>query len=318
MIRRWLILICLFIPVQNCTLYAGDNGDNDKEKYVVSFLFAFPEKPIRDLPLSAPQALAIDQEGHVFVVDTGNSRLLKFDKQGNFVNAIGSFGWEREQFDRPTDITAKTGLDLFVADFNNERIERYDLKLNYLSTFRSEETVQNSLRFGFPSGVDISRHGELFICDNENDRILKLNTTGSPDLSFGDFNWGDGQLEHPVRVEVSRKDQVYVSDQGLNQIFVFDYYGNYISRFGQEILNNPTGLNWSIDNRLYVADSGNQRVVAFNARHLPIHMWGQEGDKFGAFSNPVDVATFDNQVYVLDSSNNRIQVFKLGKRENHK
>ena len=36
--------------------------------------------------------------------------------------ALGGFGWETEQFDRPRDISARTGLEVFVADFNNERI----------------------------------------------------------------------------------------------------------------------------------------------------------------------------------------------------
>ncbi|MCH6558843.1 NHL repeat-containing protein [candidate division KSB1 bacterium] len=279
-------------------------------EYNVKFLFAFPEAPILGLSISRPQAIAIDPEGSVYILDTGNNRIVKFNNKGEYVFTLGGFGWETEQFDRPLDITAKTGLEFFVADFNNERIERYDKKLNYISSFYSEETFSTNLQFGFPSSVDVSAHGELFICDNENNRILKLNTLGEPVVSFGDFNWGDGQLEHPAKVEVSPGNLIYVSDQSANQIVVFDYFGNFVSKFGKGVLNNPQGMTWS-QNKLFVADSGNDRLVVFDKNHRLIYSWGDEGSKIGAFKNPVDVVVFDGRIYVLDSGNNRVQVFEL-------
>jgi tripartite motif-containing protein 71 len=286
---------------------------NDQRSFIVKFLFSFPEKPIRNLPLTQPQAISIDPEGHVFVLDTGNNRILEFDKNGDFIYSVGGFGWKKEEFDRPLDVSAKTGLDIFIADYNNERIERYDKNLNHISSLSSDETISTTLQFGFPSSVDISRHGELFISDNENDRILKINSFGEPELSFGDFNWGEGQLEYPVKIELTPTDLVYVSDQGTNQIVIFDYYGNYLARFGSGILNKPNGLAWTQEKELFVADTGNNRIVVFDKDHKPIFFWGEEGDKIGAFNNPVDVAIYDDRVYVLDSGNGRVQVFELEK-----
>ncbi|HEX9655207.1 MAG TPA: NHL repeat-containing protein [bacterium] len=278
---------------------------------VVKFLLTFPQPAASTVPLSQPQALAIDPEGHIYVVDSGNHRIVKFDASGNVVRTVGGFGWEREQFDRPLDITAKTGLDLFVADFNNERIERYDLNLNFISSFYSDHSIPASLQFGFPGGVDISRHGEIFIVDNENNRILKLNVEGSPDLSFGDFNWGAGQLQQPAKIEVSASDQVFVSDQKSNQIVVFDYYGNFVNRFGDDVLRHPRGLTVSPDGNLYVADTGHHRVAVFSSDSQFIFSWGDYGDKIGAFNHPLDVGVHKNRIYVLDSGNSRVQVFEL-------
>ena len=299
-------MITLFI---NLILFFGVSFSRETE-YNVKFLFTFPEAPILGLPLLQPQAIAIDPEGFVFIIDTGQSRIVKFNSKGDYIFALGGFGWETEQFDRPLDITAKSGLEIFVADFNNERIQRYDKSLNYISSFYSEETFSTDLQFGFPGGVDVSAQGELFICDNENNRILKLNTLGEPTLSFGDFNWGDGQLEYPAKVEISPHNLIYVSDQHANQVVVFDYFGNYISRFGSDLLNKPQGMTWS-QNKLFVADSGNNRLAVFDKNHRLIYSWGDEGSKIGAFKNPVDVDEFDERIYVLDSDNNRIQVFEL-------
>lgn len=278
---------------------------------VLKFIVAFPEADASWGSLSNPQALAIDPEGQVYVADTGNHRIVKFDRLGNVLQSAGGFGWEREQFDRPLDLTVKTGLDLFVADYNNERIERYDLKLNYISSFYSDNALPSSLQFGFPSGVDISRHGEIFIVDDDHNRVLKLDKEGRPDLGFGDFNWGEGQLYLPARVEVSPTDQVYVSDQKANQIVVFDYYGNFVARFGGDVLLNPTGLAFAADGKLYAADTGHHQIAVFDKRRQLIFRWGARGSQTGAFDQPADVAIYKNKIYVLDSGNARIQVFEI-------
>ncbi|MCZ6820249.1 MAG: NHL repeat-containing protein [Calditrichaeota bacterium] len=285
----------------------------EQAKFTVKFLFAFPEFDRDDLALSQPQALAVDAKGQVFVLDTGNNRILKFDRNGKFIYAVGGFGWEEEQFDQPRDISVKLLLDVFVADYNNERVERYDKDLNYLSSYDSDDTLPSELQFGFPTGIDISRHGELFVCDSENDRVLKLNSSGEPVLSFGDFNWGEGQLREPGKIEVTPEDVVYVTDREANDVVVFDYYGTYVTRFGRKILQQPNGLVWTGD-QLLVADSGHDRVVVFDRRNDAVFHWGAKGELNGAFDNPVDVAVHEERIYVLDANNGRVQVFVLQRR----
>lgn len=304
--KYYFIFSLYFLNLTATPSLAG--GETD---FVVKFLFTFPDSTTRTVSFFQPHALAIDPEGQVYVVDSGNHRLVKFDVSGNLLQSVGGFGWEREQFDRPLDVTVKTGLDLFIADYNNERIERYDLKLNYISSFYSNNSLPATRQFGFPSSVDISRHGEIFIVDNENNRILKLNAEGQPDLSFGDFNWGEGQLLRPVSIDVSATDQVYVSDQQANEVVVFDYYGNFITRFGGDILREPGGLTRTNEGALFVADSGHHQVAVFSKEHQLIFRWGDFGKKLGAFNNPLDVGFHENKIYVLDSGNARVQVFEL-------
>lgn len=298
--------LSFFLTLWATGLFASDGND-----YNIQLLYSFPDGAVKGTKLSAPQALAINNEGHLFIVDTGNNRIVKFDRAGKVILTVGGFGWESEQFDRPLDVTAKTGLDVFVADYNNERIERYDKELNYLSSFTSNQTLAENLKFGFPTGIDISKHGELFICDNENNRILKVDAFGNPALSFGDFNWGAGQLQAPVKIEISRDDKIYVSDKKAAQIVVFDYYGSFITRFGKNVLNEPNGLAWANNNLLFVADTGNKRIVVFDKDHRHIFSWGASGEKLGAFQAPVDVDTIDEKIFVLDAGSGLIQVFKL-------
>jgi sugar lactone lactonase YvrE len=310
--RWWIVLAVLAAFLSQMPAFARDNGASWTAKVILEFA----DGQVAGIALSEPAALTMDSEGNIFLVDAGNHRIIKFDKRGALLYVIGGFGWENQQFDQPMDASCKNGLDLYVADFNNERIERYDREMNYLSSYRPDESVPQTLQFGLPTSVDISRHGELFICDTEYNRILKLDAFGAPEISFGDYNWGDGKLARPVRLEVSRKDQIYVSDQGTDQIVVFDYYGNYITRFGHDILNDPDGLAISQDNLLFVADSGNDRVVVFDQQNRMLYQWGSTGNKLGAFADPVDLVLAGNLIYVLDAGNNRVQVFELKKERN--
>lgn len=306
--RSFVLSMCLIL--WNAPQSLPQSGALDA---TVKFLAYLPDTNA-DFQLREPRALAVDASANVFVVDTGNNRVLKFNLNSEILASIGGFGWQPETFDRPLDISLKNMLDVFVADYNNQRIERYDRDLNYIASYAASESEPENLRFGFPSGVDISRHGELFICDNENNRILKLSAFGEPLLSFGDFNWGEGQLRNPSRIDVTANDRVYVSDRDANEIVVYDYYGNYAFRFGKDILKQPAGLLKDTQG-LFVADSGNHRVVIFDHKHQFSFAWGSKGEKAGAFHSPMDVAVQDNRIFVLDSGNNRVQVFEIGTPE---
>lgn len=279
------------------------------EGYTFRFLFEFPA-PDAGFALNEPGAVGQNPEGHLYVADTGNNRILRIDQEGKLLASVGGFGWENEQFDQPLDVAASNGLDVFVADFNNERIERYDRELNYLSSFRSSESTPPELRFGFPVSVDISRHGELFICDSENNRILKLDPEGGPALTFGDYNWGDGKLEKPVKIRIDSRDQVFVADPGAHCVVVFDYHGNYLYRIGRDWLNEPRGLNW-FKKRLVVVDAGIHQVLFCGENASPVSRLGSEGKGLGAFKRPSDVAIIGNRIFVLDTGNARVQVFEL-------
>ena len=139
------------------------------------------------IQLKHAKALSVDLSGSIYVCDTGNHRILKFGNDGTLVKIVGGFGWDKEQFYNPYDIHASSALDIFVADYDNQRIERYDKDLNYISSLYSNENWDESFQFGYPKSVATSIHGELFIIDGENIRLLKFNSFGEPEMSFGNY-----------------------------------------------------------------------------------------------------------------------------------
>lgn len=301
----------LIVCVLALSAVVGEVDGQSPSVLDLRLLFAFGSEGDQAGQFRNPSGIAIDPEGNVYIADTGNNRVQKFDRYGRFLRQVGGFGWGREQFDRPLDVCASTGLDVFVADYNNERIERYDAHLNYISSFYSDDASPEGLRFGFPLSVAISTHGELFIVDGENRRLLKVNSFGMPELSFGDFRWAQGRLERPAQVAVSGKDLVYAADAGAGRVLVYDYYGNFVREIGAGVLREPVGVAVDVRGNVWVADTGNDRIVAFSTEGRLLGQWGSSGEKLGAFRRPSDVTVRAGWVYVLDGGNCRVQVFEV-------
>ncbi len=168
----------------------------------------------------------VDVYGNILVLDTDHNVLRLYTKERVLLREVGGTGWENDQFDRPAGLWARNGIDVFVADYGNHRIQRFDRKLNFISSFSTRESSKPDERFGYPTDVALSRLGDLFICDGENSRIIKVNRFDRVERPFGGFDAGKGRLHQPTRVQLGPKDFVYVLDG--NRIVVFDSFGNYI------------------------------------------------------------------------------------------
>ena len=168
----------------------------------------------------------VDVYGNIVVLDTDHNVVRLYTKERALLREVGGSGWENDQFDRPAGLWARNGIDIFVADYGNHRIQRFDRKLNFISSFSTRESSRPDERFGYPTDVALSRLGDLYICDGENSRIIKVNRFNQVERPFGGFDAGEGRLHQPTRVQLGPKDYVYVLDG--NRIVVFDSFGNYI------------------------------------------------------------------------------------------
>ena len=312
---RHLYIYCFFVTLFLIADYMNADRGMAEEKIPVlqaRFLFSFGTEGEEPGQFRFPAGVSTDPNGNVYVADTGNNRIQKFNSKGKLLLFYGGFGWDSGQFQQPLGLSARNGLDVYVADYANRRIERYDKDLNWINSFYSDPAAEERLEFGFVNSVSTSLHGDLFLVDDENKRVVKLNAEFELEVSFGDFDWGEGALGDPARVFVSRDDYVFVSDSKEGRIVVFDYYGNYLYRIGENILKMPAGVVTSQDGlMLFVSDVAKHQIFVFDKEGRLISQIGSQGEKFGAFQNPRDLALYNNVLYVADTDNHRIQVFEL-------
>ena len=158
-------------------------------------------------------------------------------------------------------------------------------------------------------GVDLSTHGELFCLDTENNRVLKFDVMGIPQISFGDFDAGEGRLTGPQRIAVTPSGKVFVSDTDPGRIVVFDIHGNFLFSFGEGILKHPVGIAGMEPGLLMICDIEAKKVFLFREEGDP--MGSIEGSMQGLqFEEPIDAAYWKQRIYILDKKNTVIFVFK--------
>ena len=199
-----------------------------------------------------PRGISVDPSGTVYVADTGDDLLLRFNPSGDSTGEVGGYGSGDFQFDMPYDVCATNGVEIYVADYNNNRIQRFDRTLANVATLSTDQSNDDSKRFGYPSGVAVSRMGDLFICDDENVRIMKVNTFSTVERTFGGYGEGAGTLAMPRQVAIGPNDEMFVSDKG--RVAMYDNFGNYVGSIGAGILHDPTGIGIGGD-KLGVCDS---------------------------------------------------------------
>ncbi|NOY05309.1 MAG: hypothetical protein GXO82_01540 [Chlorobi bacterium] len=176
---------------------------------------------------------SIDPVGNVFVSDTDANLVLKLNLKGDVLAKFGGKGWQQNQLDHPLGIDARFGIEVYVADYGNNRIVQLDKNLNFIAVFERGMGANPEEQFGYPRSVSVNRLGDLYLLDYENLRVLKVSTFSSVVDAFGNVESGEGQITEPRDLAVDRNDIVYVLEP--NRVVAFDPFGTFIwaTREGQ-------------------------------------------------------------------------------------
>ncbi|NUM34819.1 MAG: hypothetical protein HUU50_09755 [Candidatus Brocadiae bacterium] len=135
-------------------------------------------------------------------------------------------------------------------------------------------------------------------------------------VSFGSHGTQQGQFLKPRALAFSPDEKIYAVDM-TGRIQVFDVFGKYLHSFRtpEIALGKPTGLGFSPDGLLWVADTHYHRVLCYNSKGILLKQFGKYGNKIDEFVYATDVAIDkDGFVYVTQygdtlSQNDRIQKF---------
>jgi DNA-binding beta-propeller fold protein YncE len=188
--------------------------------------------------MTGPTQFDVDLYGNIYLLDGQQNMLRVLSPKNTLLYEVGGAGWANDQFDRPGGIWARNGIDVYVADYGNHRIQRFDRGLAYVSTFSTRDGDVPEERFGYPTDMALSRLGELFICDGENVRVLKVNSASKVERSIGDYRAGKGRLRQPTQIEIGPRDQILVLDG--SRVVIFDTFGTYLGDLLEGVLRSPT------------------------------------------------------------------------------
>ena len=95
------------------------------------FLTKFGGKESNDGELGTPHSIDIDKEGNVYVTDTGNDRIQKYDLDGKFILQWGEEGFEDGQFDKLHDVYVDpSGEFIYTLELANHSIQNLLMMVN--------------------------------------------------------------------------------------------------------------------------------------------------------------------------------------------
>ena len=262
------------------------------------------------IQLHHPEDIAISPAGQLYIADTGLHRILLLTLDGKLIRSVGGQGWGQDQFDRPVALDASNGLDVFVADYNNGRIVRYDKDLNYLTAIEKQEDWPESYDMGYPLDVALSPLNHLYCIDDENNRVLMMDLIGTPLFILGDYDAGEGQLVAPKEIFIRQNRSVWVLDS-YRSIVVFDEYGNYSHHWKPVDVNQFCGLTPCGQWGLCLADLTRNRLLVVNEIGRSIGIFDANLHPLVNFHKPVHAAYFDSKIFVLDQEQDQVYVFQI-------
>ena len=265
---------------------------------------------IDDGEFLSPQQLASDNEGNIYVADSGNARIQKFTSDGQFLASWGVKGSENGQFEYPVGITTYENF-IYVVDKKLNKVQKFDSDGNFI--LKWGVVGKDPGQFSSPHGIEIDSNGIVYVADTKNYRIQQFTTDGEFLSAFGKFGPGDGALRSPIDVTVY-ENYVYVADPGNYKIEKYNNEGDYIKSFDYNFGGSPIrpgGLTTDPDGNIYFTDSLRHRVVQINSEGTTLTIFGNVGNGKGQFMEPRDII-LDNQgyIFVIDPTLAKIQKFQ--------
>ena len=131
--------------------------------------------------------IAVDSEGNIFVLDRGNCRIQKYDKNGNYLQTIGRKGQGPGEFERPYVIHLDLEENIYVQDGRQINI------FNKNGDFKRIISLSN---FIVPFGITITKKGNILAqtqsrvnLQKGTDDIILINSEGKKIKTIASFPW---------------------------------------------------------------------------------------------------------------------------------
>ena len=256
--------------------------------------------------------LAVDWgRGFVYVSDSANNRIQKFNLNGGWLATLGSGGTGVGLFSNPSGVAVDSNGNLYVADYGNNRVQV--LKAGVWSSFGSNGSGNGS--FLGPVGIAVDAGGNIYVTDSGNHRVQVFNSSyvlqGSPWTGF----------TYPMGIALDGSGNAYVADYGgtnfpgTDQVQKWTTGGTHSFNWGTQGTGNkqfehPYGVAVGPCGNVFVSDTINENIQEFDTSGNYLGQLGAVNNTASVF-NQIGGFAFDgsNNLYTVESISDRIQKF---------
>lgn len=173
--------------------------------------------------------------------------------------------------------------------------------------------IPAAVKLGPMSAVEVDRKGNTYVLHRGEPPLLAFDKNGKYKGGFGS---GEFKVAHGLRAD--KDGNIWTTDNGLHILRKFSPAGAVLATLGekgvaggdQKHFRAPDDLVFAANGDMYVADSGNGRIVHLNKNGQFVSQFGKKGKEKGQFSTAHGLAIDSkDRIYVADRGNNRVQVF---------
>ncbi len=305
--------------------------------------------------LNSPVGVGIDSSGNVYITEYSGNVVRKVDSSGNIstIAGTGTAGFSGDgglatsaQVSSPYDVMADGAGNIYIADSGNHTIRKID-NSGTISTiagtgvggFSGDGGLATSAQLNNPSGVGMDTSGNIYVADQNNQRIRKIDLSGNISTVAGNGTAGfsgDGglataaQLRNPYALKVNGTGEIFIADADNNRVRKVDASGNISTVAGNGTtglsgdgaaatsaqLYSPSGIELGAGGGFYIGDTLNARVrfvsgggTISTVAGTTAGFSGDGGPATSAQTNQVygvAVGT-DGTLYIADILNNRVR-----------
>jgi len=203
--------------------------------------------------LAEPHYINAGNDGALLVADRDAHQVLRFDRNGKLVQALGRRHWPSldAPFNHPTAAAEASDGEIYVADgYGNSSVHRFTADGALVATWGGHGSGPGA--FTTPHAIAIDRRDRVLVSDRENDRVQLFDREGRYLTEWGDFY-------HPMQIWIDDRDLVFVTDQ-IPRISLLTLDGTLVGRC-RGAINGAHGLAGDAQGNLYLSELPPQEIT---------------------------------------------------------
>lgn len=246
--------------------------------------------------------------------------------QPSFVLAWGEKGDATGQFHSPIGIAINAADEIFVTEFNANRVQKFDTNGRWLAAFPVVE---------HPGGLAVDREGRLYVAAMNLGKIVVYDSAGKLLHEWGKVGEGEGEFKDPGGIAIAADGTVYVADQSRHRVQHFTAEGKFLNKWGEygsapgqfggkgkkeQRFGGPHFLAFDHEGAIFTTEGAEGRIQKLTADGKPLLHWGSNSTGTGGFGGretaernklpgPIGIVIDPEGRVWVSSTNNRVQAF---------